>query len=101
MCIRDRSYIGLDSFKLLSDEHVADLTIDYIQPLKYGRIEGGLKFRQRYIPVNMRFIPGFNSPLDSNAGGWANYTETIPALYGNYVLESKKLEVEALSLIHI
>ena len=89
------SYIGLDSFKLLSDEHVADLTIDYIQPLKYGRIEGGLKFRQRYIPVNMRFIPGFNSPLDSNAGGWANYTETIPALYGNYVLESKKLEVEA------
>ncbi|MES2477983.1 MAG: TonB-dependent receptor [Bacteroidota bacterium] len=88
------SYIGLDSFKLLSDEHVADLTIDYIQPLKYGRIEGGMKFRQRYIPVNMRFIPGFNSPLDSNAGGWANYMETIPALYGNYILESKKLEVE-------
>lgn len=89
------SYIGLDSFKLLSDEHVADLTMDYIQPLRYGRIEGGLKFRQRYIPVNMQFIPGLNSPLDSNAGGWANYTETIPALYGNYILESKKLEVEA------
>ena len=89
------TYTGLDSFKLLSDEHVADFSADYVQPLKYGRIEGGLKFRYRYIPVNMRFIPGLNSPLDTNAGGWANYTETIPALYGNYVFENKKFELEA------
>ena len=106
------TYTGLDSFKLLSDEHVADFSADYVQPLKYGRIEGGLKFRYRYIPINMRFIPGLNSPLDTNAGGWANYTETIPALYGNYVFENKKFELEAgvrveyvavqyLSLIHI
>ncbi|HTN18088.1 MAG TPA: outer membrane beta-barrel protein [Chitinophagaceae bacterium] len=89
------SYTGLDSFKLISDEHVADLTLDYVQPLKYGRVEGGIKLRRRYIPVNMQFIPGLNSPLDTNAGGWANYTETIPAVYGNYILESKKFEVEA------
>ena len=89
------TYTGLDSFKLLSDEHVADFSADYVQPLKYGRIEGGLKFRYRYIPINMRFIPGLNSPLDTNAGGWANYTETIPALYGNYVFENKKFELEA------
>ncbi len=89
------TYTGLDSFKLLSDEHVADFSADYVQPLKYGRIEGGLKFRYRYIPVNMRFIPGLNSPLDTNAGGWANYAETIPALYGNYVFENKKFELEA------
>lgn len=89
------TYTGLDSFKLLSDEHVTDFSADYVQPLKYGRIEGGLKFRYRYIPVNMRFIPGLNSPLDTNAGGWANYAETIPALYGNYVFENKKFELEA------
>lgn len=89
------TYTGLDSFKLLSDEHVTDLNIDYVQPLKYGRVEGGIKFRRRYIPVNMRFIPGLNSPLDTNAGGWASYTETIPALYGNYVFENKNVEVEA------
>lgn len=89
------SYTGLDSFKLLSDEHVADFSADYVQPLKYGRIEGGMKFRRRYIPVNMQFIPGLNSPLDTNAGGWANYTETIPALYGNYIFENSRFEIEA------
>jgi len=48
------TFTGLDSFKLISDEHVADLTIDYVQPLKYGRFETGLKFRNRYIPTNMQ-----------------------------------------------
>lgn len=89
------AYTGYDSFKLISDEHVADLAIDYTHPLRYGRAEGGIKLRRRYIPVNMQFKPGLNSPLDVNAGGWANYAETIPAVYGNYVFESKRLEVEA------
>jgi len=88
------TYTGLDSFKLLSDEHVADFNIDYVKPLKYGRIEGGIKFRYRDIPTNMQFKPGLNSPLDTNAGGAATYTEIIPAVYGNYVYESKKIEAE-------
>ncbi len=88
-------FIGLDSFKLISDEHVADLSIDYIQPLRHGRFETGLKFRRRYIPVNMQFKPGLNSPLDSSAGGWANYGETSPALYGNYIFENNHFEIEA------
>ncbi len=89
------TFVGYDAFKLLSDEHVSDLNIDYVHPLKYGRFETGIKFRRRNIPTNMQFIPGINSPLDTNAGGWANYTETIPALYGTYVYESKKIEFEA------
>jgi len=88
------TYTGLDSFKLLSDEHVADFNVDYVKPLKYGRIEGGLKFRYRDIPTNMQFKPGLNSPLDINAGGAATYSEIIPAVYGNYVYESKKIEAE-------
>ncbi len=88
------TYTGKDAFKLLSDEHVADFTVDYIRPLKYGRIEGGLKFRRREIPTDMQFFPGLNSPLDVNAGGWATYKETIPALYGNYIFENKNFEAE-------
>ncbi|MES2382005.1 MAG: outer membrane beta-barrel family protein [Bacteroidota bacterium] len=88
------TYTGADAFKVLSDEKVADLNIDYIRPLKYGRIETGFKFRKRDIPTNMQFIPGINSPLDSNAGGWATYKEIIPALYGNYIIETKKIEAE-------
>ncbi|WP_425504315.1 TonB-dependent receptor domain-containing protein [Rhabdobacter roseus] len=88
------SFTGKDSFKLLSDENVADLTLDYVRPLRYGRVEGGFKFRRRVIPTNMQFFPGLNSPLDSLAGGKATYGETIPALYGNYVFENQKFEAE-------
>lgn len=89
------SYTGKDTFMLIADEHVTDLSVDYIRPLKRGRIEGGLKFRQRRIPTNMQFFPGLNSPLDTAAAGWARYEETIPAVYGNYVFETKRIELEA------
>lgn len=89
------TYTGSDAFKLLSDEQVSDLSIDYIRPLKHGRLEAGAKLRYRTIPTNMQFFPGLNSPLDTTAGGWADYKETIPALYGSYVYESKKVELEA------
>lgn len=85
---------GTDAFKLLSDEQVYDFNIDYIKPLKYGRIETGVKFRYRNIPTNMNFQAGINSVLDTNAGGWATYNEIIPALYGNYVFENAKWEAE-------
>jgi len=88
------TFSGKDAFKLLSDEQVVDFNIDYIKPLRYGRLESGFKLRQRGIPTNMQFFPGLNSPLDDNAGGWATYKETIPALYENYVFESKKIEAE-------
>lgn len=89
------TYIGLDSFKVLSDEHVSDFNVDYTRPLKYGHIESGIKFRYRNIPTNMDFKPGLNSPLDIGAGGQATYTEVIPAAYTNYVFENEKLEAEA------
>lgn len=88
-------FTGKDAFKLLSDENVFDLNADYIRPLRYGRFEGGLKLRRRFIPTNMQFFPGLNSPIDSLAGGWAHYKETIPAVYGNYVFENRNFEVEA------
>lgn len=89
------TFTGKDAFKLLSDEHVLDYTFDYVRPLRYGRLEAGLKYRWREIPTNMQFFPGQNSPLDVNAGGKATYRENIPALYGNYVYENTKVELEA------
>jgi outer membrane receptor protein involved in Fe transport len=88
------SSTGTDAFKLLSDEQVYDFNIDYIKPLKYGRIETGIKLRNRSIPTNMDFRPGANSVLDMDAGGWADYKELIPAIYGNYVFETEKWEAE-------
>lgn len=88
------TYTGQDAFKLISDESVYDATVDYIRPMRYGRIETGVKFRKRQIPTNMLFIPGLNSPLDVNAGGIAVYNEVIPAAYGNYVFENERIEAE-------
>lgn len=84
-----------DATYLIADENVSDLNIDYVKPLKSGRLELGTKLRWRYIPTNMVFVPGQNSILDLGAQGWANYNEYIGALYGNYVYESKYWEVEA------
>ena len=85
---------GTDAFKLLSDEHVVDLNADYVRPLRQGRIEAGFKGRYRAIPVNMQFSPGQNSQIDTGAGGRATYREMIPAIYGNYVFESERIELE-------
>lgn len=87
-------FVGRDSFALIADEQVLELSLDYIKPLRQGRFEGGLKGRLRSIPVDMRFYPGLNSQLDSGAGGWAKYRERIPAVYGSYVFESQHIELE-------
>lgn len=89
------NYVGKESFKLLSDEHVGDFNLDYVQPLKYGKLETGIKLRIRTIPTNMQFFPSEISPLDTNAGGEATYNELIPAFYGNYSFDSQKWEGEA------
>ena len=88
------TFSGKDAFKLLSDEHIGDLNVDYVRPLPQGRLELGFKGRYRSIPVNMQFFPGQQSPIDSGAGGWATYREKIPAAYATYVFETSTLEVE-------
>jgi outer membrane receptor protein involved in Fe transport len=88
------TYTGFDSFKLLSDEKIGDFNLDYVQPLKFGKLETGIKTRLRSIPTNMQFFAGQNSPLDTNAGGLATYNELIPAAYGTYFFDKSKWEGE-------
>jgi outer membrane receptor protein involved in Fe transport len=86
--------VSKNSFKLLSDEQVYDFNIDYVKPLKYGKMETGIKVRKRNIPINMQFFPDTNTPLDIEAGGEAEYKEFIPAAYGNYIFENENYEAE-------
>jgi len=84
-----------ESFFLIADQKVFDFTLDYTKPLKHGLLETGFKFRRRTIPTDMQFNPSAeNSVLDTGADGVATYKEIIPALYGNYIYEVKKLEAE-------
>lgn len=89
------SFTTEESFFLIADQKVADFTLDYTRPMKHGFLETGLKFRRRTIPTDMQFNPSeTNSVLDTGADGLATYKETIPAIYGNYTYEVKKLEAE-------
>lgn len=86
---------GYNNTALIADEHVADLKLDYVRPLAHGRFETGLKFRWRHIPTRIAFTASAQSPLDLGAAGSATYDELIPALYGNYIYERERYELEA------
>jgi hypothetical protein len=89
------TYTTDESFFLVAAQKLADFNIDYTKPMKHGLLETGIKFRRRTIPTNMQFNPSAtNSVLDTGADGLATYKETIPALYGNYTYEVKRLEAE-------
>lgn len=95
----NRQYIpdftGTDTTGLLADENIFDLTVDYSKPLKSGRLELGTKQRARIFPNNIYFKPGENSILDPSLAGNAEYREILSAVYGTYIYELKKLELEA------
>jgi outer membrane receptor protein involved in Fe transport len=86
---------GTDTTMLVADENIFDLTIDYVRPLRSGRIEIGAKNRVRIFPNDIIFKPGVNSILDMGLSGNAEYREWLSAIYGNYVYELKKFELEA------
>lgn len=88
-------FTAKESFFLIADQKVVDFNLDYTKPLKHGLLETGFKFRRRTIPTDMQFNPSAaNSVLDTGADGMATYQEIIPALYGNYLYEVKKMEAE-------
>lgn len=86
---------GSDTTGLIADENIFDLTVDYLRPMKKGRLETGTKQRARIFPNDIFFRPGLNSILDPGLQGTAEYREWLSAVYGNYIYELKKLELEA------
>lgn len=89
------SFKSENHFELISDEHVLDLNLDYTRPLRYGKVETGLKFRRRNIPTNMQFfVDSGDAFVDQADGGPATYSEVIPAGYVNYLYENEKYEAE-------
>jgi len=86
---------GTDTTGLIADENIFDLTIDYTKPLRSGRLEVGTKQRARIFPNDIFFKPGDNSILDPTLSGSAEYREWLSAVYGTYIYERKKFELEA------
>lgn len=84
-----------DATRLIVNEYVHNISLDYVRPLKSGRIEFGSKIGLRSIPITYDIIPGENSILDPQLGDFSEYTENVYALYANYIWQQSKFDVEA------
>ena len=85
---------SVDETHLLVDEIVTQFKMDYVRPLKRGRIELGSELQLRDIPISYKIRPGINSILDPDLGDWSEYQEDVYSVYANLVRESEKLDIE-------
>jgi outer membrane receptor protein involved in Fe transport len=87
--------ISDDYTHILAIEHTTAFTLDYIRPLKSGRIEAGSKIQIRRIPVTYTVEKGLNSIIYQGLGDWSDWGEDIYASYLNWIWETKKIDIEA------
>ena len=84
-----------DDTHIIATEHISNLLIDYVKPLKRGRIEAGTKLQIRNIPVTYTTVKGIQSIIYPGLGDWSTWAENIFAGYINYIYERKKFDIEA------
>lgn len=84
-----------DTTHIIATEHTTTFTIDYIRPLRYGRLEAGAKVQIRRIPVTYTTGEGVNSIIYPGLGEWSEWGENTYSGYLNYVHEKTKYDIEA------
>jgi outer membrane receptor protein involved in Fe transport len=87
--------ISDDYTHILAIEHTANLMVDYVRPLRSGRLEAGTKLQGRRIPVTYTVKNGAQSIIYPGLGDRSDWGEDTYAGYLNWVFESKKIDVEA------
>jgi len=87
--------IGTDMTHLDAEENTLPFQIDYVKPLRSGRLETGGRIQKRWIPVSYNVARGVNSVIYEGLGDWSDWSEDIYAAYANYVHEQERYSVEA------
>ncbi|GBF21576.1 vitamin B12/cobalamin outer membrane transporter [Arenibacter sp. NBRC 103722] len=87
--------IGRDKTNIRAIENTTSVSVDYVRPLKNGRVELGTKLRIRRLPVDYTITPGNNSIIYPDLGTFSDWGENLYAGYVNYLLEKEKYDVEA------
>ena len=85
---------GKDATHILATEHTTNITLDYVKPLRSGRLEAGTKLQWRRLPVEYTITPGSNSIIYPGMGDWSDWGEDIYAGYINYIYEKPKFDIE-------
>ena len=87
--------VGTDMTHLDAQENTLPLSIDYIRPLRSGRLELGTRLQRRWIPITYTVDRGMQSVIYEGLGEFSNWDENIYAAYGNLVRETGTYSLEA------
>ncbi|MGD9842480.1 MAG: TonB-dependent receptor, partial [Steroidobacteraceae bacterium] len=85
---------GTDATHIVAKEHTLPVTLDYVQPLRSGRLEAGIKYQARWIPVTYDVTPGNQTVIYPGLGDWSDWDENIYSGYANYLHETSNFDVE-------
>ncbi len=86
---------GTDFTHIVADENTLPLSLDYVRPLRFGRLETGVKYQRRWIPVTYDVTRGVGSVIYPGLGDYSDWDEGIYSGYVNIVRESERLDIEA------
>ena len=86
---------GTDMTHLVAEEHTLPLSIDYVRPLRTGRLELGTRLQRRWIPVTYTVQRGVQSVIYEGLGEFSDWEEDILAAYGNLVRVTGAYSLEA------
>ena len=86
---------GTDETHLNAVEHTIPVTLDYVRPMKSGRLEAGAKLQIRRLPIDYDVVRGPQSVIYPGLGDTSKWGENIYAGYLNYVHEKRSYAVEA------
>lgn len=86
---------GSDMTHLQAEEHTLPLSIDYVRPLRTGRLELGTRLQRRWLPITYTVDRGVASVIYEGLGDVSDWNENIFALYGNLVREQGSYSLEA------
>jgi len=86
---------GTDNTHIVAKEKTLPITIDYVRPTSTGRIEAGVKYQNRSIPVTYDVERGNNTVIYPGLGDWSDWNEKIYSGYTNYIHETRNVDIEA------
>ncbi len=86
---------GKDATHLVAEENTLPVQVDYVKPLRSGRLEAGARLQRRWIPISYDVTRGYKSVIYPGLGDWSEWGEDIRAGYLNYVHEKERYDVEA------
>ena len=85
---------GTDMTRLEAEENTLPLSIDYIRPLRTGRLELGTRIQRRWLPITYTVNRGTQSVIYEGLGDFSEWDENIYALYANLVRETGDYSLE-------